>query len=301
MARFRKRGLLSIIILSVIVILTGGYFIKRSFNHGMAAKRSSVKGQSAADSTADSTVAGVDSPVEEDDKDKDDKDKKKEPDPVPIEIALVNPRQISSYYYTTATLEPERKVNILAKITGEVTKIHVEEGTVVKAGAFLCQLEGSELKVALDEARINKEQKEREFSRIRSMHEEKLISDKEYSDAKYLHDIAENKYAAAAVRYEYTKIRAPFGGVVTKRYVERGQNLNIGSQVFELADLDPLLIRMYLPENELSDIRIGQIVSIHPDSHPDQAFAGRVVRIAPEVDQRTGTVKVTAETRSSAV
>jgi membrane fusion protein (multidrug efflux system) len=58
---------------------------------------------------------------------------------------------------------------------------------------------------------------------------------------------------------------------------------------------------MYLPENEISDIHVGQKVSVEPDNDPDRSFFGKVVRIAPEVDERTGTVKVTAETHGEAI
>ena len=298
MARLRKKGFWGITIVILVVVLTGGYFVKRSSNHGVAARRSSGSDSTAvADSLADSTLAEADTTS----KQGDEGDEKKEPDPVPIEVALVNPRRISAYYYTPATLEPERKVDVLAKIAGEVSRLHVEEGAVVKEGDLLCELEDSELKIALDEARINMEQQQREFGRIESMHEESLISNKEYSDAKYQYELAKNRHAAAAVRYGYTKISAPFGGVVTRRYIELGQNLNVASQVFQLVDPDPLLIRMYLPENEIAEIKVGQKVSVEPDSDPGNAFYGKVVRIAPEVDERTGTVKVTAETRATAI
>jgi membrane fusion protein (multidrug efflux system) len=298
MARLRKKGLWGIVIVIVVVVLTGGYLVKRSSNQGVAAKRSSSSDSTAvADSLTDSTLAKADTTSEDGEKD----DEKKEPDPVPIEVALVNARKISAYYYTTATLEPERKVDVLAKIAGEVSRIHVEEGAVVKEGTLLCELEDSEIKITLDEARINMEQQEREFARIESMHEESLISDKEYSDAKYQYELAKNRHAAATVRHAYTKIKAPFGGVVTRRYIELGQNLNVASQVFQLVDPDPLLIRMYLPENEIAEIEVGQKVSVEPDSDPGNPFYGKIVRIAPEVDDRTGTVKVTAETHASAI
>lgn len=302
MARLRKRGLLAIFVIVVVVILTGGYFAKRSSNQGVAAKRSPGNAV-AADSVSDSTMAAADTTGEDKKgkKDKKDKDEKKEPDPVPIEVSLVAAREISSYYYTTATLEPERSVDVLTKIAGQVVRLHVEEGAVVVADAVLCELDDSELKIALDEARINMDQQAREFERVESMHKNQLVSDKEYSDAKYAYELAKNKFDAATVRYGYSKIRAPFGGVVTKRYIELGQNLGISTQVFQIVDPNPLLIRMYLPENEIADIKIGQKVAVEPDSDPGRTFYGRVVRIAPEVDERTGTIKVTAETNGDAV
>ncbi|MCK4776268.1 MAG: efflux RND transporter periplasmic adaptor subunit [Candidatus Krumholzibacteria bacterium] len=302
MARLSKKGLWGIIIVIVVVVLTGGYFFKRSSSQGMAARRASGSDSTAvADSLADSTLAEADTTSKDGDEDSEEDDEKKEPDPVPIEVALVNPRRISAYYYTTATLEPERKVDVLAKTAGEVSKLHVEEGALVKQGDLLCELEDSELKISLDEARINMEQQEREFARIESMHDESLISDKEYSDAKYQYELAKNRHAAAAVRYGYTKVKAPFGGVVTLRYIELGQNLNVASQVFQLVDPDPLLIRTYLPENEIAEIEVGQKVSVEPDSDPDNPFYGKIIRIAPDVDDRTGTVKVTAETHAKAL
>jgi membrane fusion protein (multidrug efflux system) len=278
----------------VIVVCVGGYFAQTMLKGGAADAADTTL--AAADSTSDSTAVATG--------DKDggkDKDEKKEPDPVPVEVATAAPREISSYYYTTATLDPEREVDVLAKTTGEIVKLYVEEGAMVAAGAMLCQIEDDGPRIELDEARINREKQEAEFKRIESMFKENLISDREYSTAKYEYDIAKNNYEAALLRYEYTKVRAPFAGVVTKRHVELGQNVAVGAQLFELADTDPLLIRMYLPEAEIRDIDVGQIVTINPDNNPDRRLEGKVVRIAPEVDERTGTVKVTAETRGSAM
>lgn len=292
MARFGKRKLWITLVLVVIVVCVGGYFAQNMLRGGAVDAADSTL--AAADSTADSTAVATD-------ESSDDNDEKKEPDPVPIEVATAAPREISSYYYTTATLDPEREVNVLAKTTGEIVKLHAEEGAMVAAGAVLCQIEDDAPRIELDEARINVEKQEAEFKRIESMFEESLISDREYTTAKYEYEIAKNNYEAARLRYEYTKVRAPFAGVVTKRHIELGQNVSVGTELFEVADTSPLLIRMYLPEAEIRDISVGQAVSINPDNNPDRRLEGAVVRISPEVDERTGTVKVTAETRGSAM
>ncbi|MEJ2721303.1 MAG: efflux RND transporter periplasmic adaptor subunit [bacterium] len=293
MSLFRKKRLWFTLLAVVIVVVVGGYLAKGAFRGGPADAADSLTALS--DSTTDSTAAHAEG------KDKDGKDKKKEPDPVPVEISTVQPREISSFHYTTATLDPEREVDVLAKAAGEIVKLNVEEGDVVEEGAILCQIEDSEQRVALDEAKINLENSKSEYDRIKTMFDEKLISDREFSEAKYQYELAQNSYEAAALRHEYTRVRAPFAGVVTKRYIERGQNVAVGTQLFGVSDNDPLLIRMYLPENEIRDIVVGQLVTIHPDNAPDQVLSGRVVRIAPEVDERTGTVKVTAETRGEAM
>ncbi len=248
--------------------------------------------------TADSTAAAAKSEKKKGKKGK--KDEKKDTR-VPVEVTTVSPRSISTYYQTTATLEPEKRVDILTKIAGEVKQILVEEGDVVKADQILCRLDDAELAVALEEARINRDKQKVELDRLLAMHEQNLISDKEYLDVKYQYEIAANGYESARVKYEYTRIRAPFDGVVTSRLVDPGENVPMAAKLFEMADVRPLLLSMYLPEAEAHRVRPGQRVFIRPDTDPDAQFTGTILRIAPEVDLRTGTVKVTAQTSGGGV
>jgi membrane fusion protein (multidrug efflux system) len=290
MARIRKKGMfIGLAFVFVIAVVAVGYMAKERLGMGETAD--------AADSTAATDSASV---AEAADK-SDDEDEEKETPPVPVEVAEVERREISSYYVTTATLEPERKVDILAKIAEEVEQLKVEEGDVVKQGQLLCRLDDDEQRVALEEAKINQAQSKSEFERIESMFEQNLISEKEYLDAKYQDELAVNKFEAAEVRYEYTRIRAPFDGVITERLVDEGEHVNIGTRLFVMADTDPLQLTMYLPEGEIKSIRTGQVLHIIPDANPDMRFTGKVIRLAPEVDQRTGTIKVTAQTRGGGI
>lgn len=291
----RKTSLIAFI--AAVVVAAGLAFVVKT--------RMGVTNSASADSTvaADSTQAADAGDKKQDDK-KDKKKKKKgekEDAPVPVEVILVAPRAISTYYQTTATLEPEKRVDILTKISGEVRQILVEEGDLVKGGALLCRLNDAELKVALDEARINRDQQKLELERVETMRSQSLISDKEYQQFKYQAELAENRYESARVKFEYSQIRAPFSGVVTQRLVDPGENIPLGAKLFMMADTEPLLLSMYLPEAEARLVHRGQKVDIRPDTDTEVHFGGEILRVAPEVDQRTGTVKVTAQTRAGGV
>jgi membrane fusion protein (multidrug efflux system) len=291
MARIKKKGML-IVLASVIVIAlaVAGYMAKDRLGVGETAD------------AADSTAAGDSTAVAKGDKDKKgDEEGEKETPPVPVEVAEVTRREISSYYVTTASLEPERKVDILAKIAEEVEELLVEEGDLVHEGQLLCRLVDDAQRVALEKAKIDQDQRKSDFERIESMHKQNLISEKEYLDSKYQYELAVNAYEAAQVNYEHTRIRAPFDGVVTERLVDQGENVSVGARLFVMADTDPLLVTMYLPEAEIKSIRTGQTVFIIPDANPDMRITGEVIRLAPEVDERTGTIKVTAETRGGGI
>lgn len=229
------------------------------------------------------------------------KGEKKEDTPVPVEVTTVAPRSISTFYQTTATLEPEKRVDILSKIGGEVTEILAEEGDFVREGQVICRLNDAELRVAMDEARINRDKQKVELERVEAMHTQSLISDKEYQDIRYQFELAENRLESARVRFEYAHIKAPFSGVITSRLVDPGENIGVGTRLFVMADTQPLLLSMYLPEAEARHVRRGQAVFIRPDTDPGAEFRGEILRIAPEVDLRTGTVKVTAQTHGAGV
>lgn len=295
MNKLTRRNLI-IAIASIVVTLGVLVFFNRSRLIGIEGTDAN-----ASDSTlaADSTAAAVKADDKKSKKDK--KKDKKEATPVPVEVTTVMPRAISTYYQTTATLEPEKRVDILAKISGEVKQILVEEGDFVKEGEVLCSLDDAELSVALDQARINRDKQKLELERLDTMREQNLISDKEYQDIKYQFELAANAYESARVKYEYTRIRAPFAGVVTSRLVDPGENIAMAARLFVMADTRPLLLSMYLPEAEARRVHPGQKVFIRPDTDPEAQFAGEILRIAPEVDLRTGTVKVTAQTTGGGV
>lgn len=294
----RKRRTIAVVLATIIVLIAIGYVAGTRF--GLFGSAGAADTTVVSDTTAaGDSVAATPEQGKKDKKDKkDDKDKKKEAPPVPVEVAQAGIRGISSYYVTTATLEPEKKVDILAKIVGEVSEVRVEEGDRVARGDLLCRLDDKEQKVALEEARINRDQKKRELERFDSMYEQKLISDKEYDDMKYQFELAQNKFESAELKYRYTQIRAPFDGVVSERLVDLGENVATGARLYVVSDTKPLLLEMYLPEVEATSVHPDQVVFINPDVDPGVEFQGVIVRVAPEVDERTGTVKVTAETHA---
>ncbi|MDH4036988.1 MAG: efflux RND transporter periplasmic adaptor subunit [Candidatus Krumholzibacteria bacterium] len=297
MKKLSRRSLV-ILLCSIVAVLVVAVVVVRPRLGGSGSDALASDTTLAGDSTA---VAKSGEKKKGDKKGKKDKDKKKQDTRVPVEVTTVSPRSISTYYQTTATLESEKRVDILSKISGEVKQIVVEEGDRVKEGALLCSLDDAEAAVALEQARINRDKQQVELERLEAMHEQNLISDKEYLDVKYQYELAANSYESARVKYEYTQIRAPFDGVVTSRLVDPGENIAMGTRLFVVTDNTPLLLSMYLPEGEARRVHPGQRVFIRPDTDPDAQFVGEILRIAPEVDLRTGTVKVTAQTTGGGV
>jgi membrane fusion protein (multidrug efflux system) len=88
---------------------------------------------------------------------------------------------------------------------------------------------------------------------------------------------------------------APFGGRITVRKVQTGQQVKPGDELFTLADFDPLVARIFLPEREVLDLAVGQPVRLALRAREETRFSGRIRQISPVVDTASGTVKVTVE------
>lgn len=221
-----------------------------------------------------------------------DKEEKKA-ETVPVELASVVTTDLPAYLGTTATLEAEKRATVVAKIAGEVRQIKQEEGDLVSEGQVLAILDGAVQRNALIEAQARLGGIKSNLERAQALANEDLSSEKELSDIRYQYDEAAAQVEAMQLQLDYTEIVAPFSGQIAERFSDVGQTVLNGAEVFSIVDRDPLLARIHLPEKEAMKIRPGQAVVITPDSHPDAEIHGSVLRIAPVVDARTGTVKVT--------
>lgn len=220
-------------------------------------------------------------------------EKKDETPPIPVETAAVAAGSVSAVYSGTASLESEQQATVVAKVSGVVTRIVVEEGTRVKAGQVLAKIEDARYKLELDRARANLAKLEQEYNRNLLLHEKGLVSADAYERVKFDLDALKAQHDIAKLDFEYTHIKAPIDGVVSERLIKAGNMVTVNQATFVVTDFDPLLANVYVPERELNKLRARQRATITADALPDRKFDASIDRISPTVDPKTGTFKVT--------
>jgi membrane fusion protein (multidrug efflux system) len=94
-------------------------------------------------------------------------------------------------------------------------------------------------------------------------------------------EAAKATLAAARLKLGYTKITAPFDGVVGERQVQPGDYVNIGSSLINVVPLPDVYVIANYKETQLTRVRPGQLVEVTVDSFPNERLHGRVQRIAP--------------------
>jgi len=214
---------------------------------------------------------------------------------IPVQVAPVKRGEISLFLMQTTTIEAERQVDILAKVSGQVIKLPAEEGMRVKEGDLLAKLDEAELRIDFMQTRASMETDKAMLERAQNMLEKNLIAEENYETTRLQYESSKAAHEAARLQLEYTSIRAPFNGVVTARNIELGQRVNVNQSLFIIADFNPLRAKIYVPEKDIGRIFEGQGAKITIEAEPGLEFSGEVKMVSPVVDPSSGTSKVTID------
>jgi multidrug efflux pump subunit AcrA (membrane-fusion protein) len=106
---------------------------------------------------------------------------------------------------------------------------------------------------------------------------------------------AQAALALAQKNLSYANIPSPIDGFVSERTADLGEYVSPQQKVATVVRTNPLRIRIDIPEQAISEVQVGQAVSITTSAWPDQNFSGRVARIAPNVSATSRTLTVEAE------
>ena len=280
---------ISIIAGVIIAALLGLYAFNAASANGTADDDSA---DTADASSSDSAEAGKTKDGEEGEDDEEEKT------PIPVEATATLSGRISSYISSTANLVPENEVRILAEWEGRLDRLNVEEGDHITKGQVLAELARQDGEIALNKAQIKASTSRLAYDRAERLKTQELISSEDFDKISLDYEIAGQELAEAEWRYEKTLIRSPFTGRITERMVQPGQHVRPGDELFTVADFDPLIARIYLPERDVLTLDEGRTVRISLRADDTIGFAGRIRRISPVVDTATGTVKITIEASS---
>jgi membrane fusion protein (multidrug efflux system) len=214
---------------------------------------------------------------------------------VPVEVASAERSAVVAAFQGTSNLVAEAEADVVTKTSGVVLEIMVEEGDKVVAGQVLARLDSDRQRLNMKQSEANLRKLENDFKRQQEMIERKLISQDVYDRSRYDLDTQRAAHDIAKLEMSYTEIRAPIGGVVSKRNVKVGNLIQLNQPLFKIDDFDPLEAMIDVPEREMRLIKADQPVQMLVDALPDTVFTGSVARVSPVVDATTGTFRVVAQ------
>lgn len=174
-----------------------------------------------------------------------------------------------------------------------VEEIHVEIGDRVRAGQVLATLEDDEARLAVQAARAEAEEARADFARMEELLEKEVATQAQHDESRSVKERAEAALARAELELSRTRVRAPFSGVVSRRYIRVGELVQDGSPLFRVTAMAPLRARLLVPENRVAAFRSGSPVELTDLS--GRATRARVLLVGPTVDPGSGTREVLIE------
>ena len=213
--------------------------------------------------------------------------------PVPVKVIEIKRGELRVIVNatTTSTVKSEYEVTLSAQRTGRVVTLPVREGDRVKAGDLIARLDLTEESVqsesVLAQSRATYGETEKNLKRSEDLFSNGMIAQQDLDSARRAFEVARSQYEASRddvkVKKDYSVIRTPYGGVVSKKYTEVGELLLPGKQIVTVVDPDRIYVLATIDEVDVGRLRLGQPVAISIDAFPGEKFNGSIRRISPIV------------------
>ncbi len=228
-----------------------------------------------------------------------------------------------------SVLSVEHQVDVASERDGVVVSVAEDEGSTVKAGEILGQLDDRALQFEMVKARDdlqvaqnNVKYKEAELKakgaalqRQQQLRELGLSSQADLETANFeakaaeydmhgweaMAESSEAEIHRLEVEIDQTRLRAPFSGAVVERYVRQGQTVARGDKCFRVSQLAPLQVHFQVPESAARHPQRGAPVGIVLVDDPTRSLTARVEKISPVVDPASDSYDVTAELTGKAI
>jgi RND family efflux transporter MFP subunit len=270
------------------------------------------------------------------------------PEPLTVAITAVEHRPIDRYLRVTGSLTADEQAEVSAEAAGRVIETPVERGSRVAQGTVLARISSADAAAQLQEAEANAAQiearlglsggaaldakrvpdvmnaqaslewAEAEFARMKSLLDQKVVSQSEFDQRRTQVEAARQQYQMAqnAAQQSYrsleaararialarkamadTTVRAPFAGLVAERLVSTGDYVTRGARVATVVRVDPMRVELSVPEQSVSLVKVGQTVKLTVDAYPNEIFDARVRFVSPALrsDQRALTVEAVTQ------
>ena len=220
-------------------------------------------------------------------------------------------------FTVSGPLTVEHQLDLLAQRDGVIAELKSEAGARVQAGDLLAQLDDRQVVADLEAARAKTRSIEADLKawesearvlqsdldRAQKMWDAHLITREAFEHAKYKAEAdqfdvqrvselllnAKETQRSLELELDKTQIRAPFSGIVARRYVRQGQQVAKGDRLFWVTAEGPLRMRFTVPEKFIGALKVGQQLALTVSDFPEQEHKARVVELSPIVDPTSGT------------
>ena len=203
---------------------------------------------------------------------------------VAVRTATITKTPVDLDFSVNGNFQAAQQLTFSAENTGRITKIFVDEGSRVTKGQTLAILDAESLSADLEAAQATYQNALRDQERYTSSFATGGVTQQQLDQAKLNTKNALTRLKQASIKTGDANIKAPFSGIINKRFIEQGAYVAPGNQLFQLVDVSKLKLAVTVNESQVANLKIGDQVRIKSNVFPDKNFTGKITFIAPLAD-----------------
>ena len=184
----------------------------------------------------------------------------------------------------SGTVEEENGTLLSFAVGGTVNRVLVNEGDRVAKGQLIATLNAEQLTLNHDAARAALAQAEDAYARMKELHGKGSLPEIKWVEAQTTLQRARASEQMARKQLGDCRLYAPFTGVISKKYVEKGQNVNAGTQVAKLVAVGRMKVKIAVPEGEMAQITVGRKAYVTISALGGTPMQGTVTEKGVEAD-----------------
>lgn len=167
------------------------------------------------------------------------------------------------YFTLQGNVKTDQNILIYPEYSGELQKVYVKEGDRVQKGQLLARIDDGGLSDQIQELKTRTQLAKTTFERQKRLWNDSIGSEIQYLQAKTNFESSQSALNNLYKRFEKASIRAPFSGTIDNVMTDEGQIVAPGGMaIFRLVNLSEMYVEAEVPENYLSDIKVGTPVDI---------------------------------------
>lgn len=242
-----------------------------------------------------------------------------------VGVEVLKPQDVPLTFEFAARAQGSKETEVRARVGGILLKRNYIEGSEVKEGQVLFEIDPEPYQVALNQAQANLEQTQAELKnakiqleRTEKLYKQKYASEKAYDDAVAKYDSlkaglssAQAAVDAAQLNLDYTKVKAPISGLTSMEAQSEGSLISTSGEsglLTHITQINPIYVMFSLSENEM--LTLSRMVSSGQLKNPQDKnavkavlrlgnndvyqYPGEINFVNPSIDTSTGTIKLRA-------
>lgn len=204
---------------------------------------------------------------------------------VPVKVSAAKEQPFDVSIQKIGTISPFKEAKVLSLTAGTITQLRFNLGDQVSEGQVLATIDNRLAQLDLEKAETNVNKLRNDVDTYTELLQGKAATQEKVNELQQNYADAVNQVSRLRKNLADAAIRSPTAGIISVKSVEQGIFVNAGAEIATVVNLSRAKVQVYLTENEVYQVTLGQSVKITADVYPGKVFPAEISFISPQADQ----------------